>query len=270
MLQIGELFPDAHLLDQDSRERSIHSLVRPSTYDRYLGFDEGYPLIVVLYRGPFCPRDQTQFRGLVGFQAELGVGIGSIVSVSVQPPEVQAAFRHGLGARWTFLSDPNRSLIGSLELIDDTEGEEAFVARPTTFVLDGECRVKRIYDGWFFAGRPSIEELRRDLREVMSTTRRYPYSAWTTPEVRRVRVPQQTWLTTDPTTPTFTGTVTSFDFAKGNGLIAAADESDPVFFNFTAIPGSGYRTIEPGRRVRYDVTETPHGPVADRVVPEPK
>ena len=271
----GDRFPDAELIDHEGRPRTISSLFEPSTTDRYLGFEQGYPAAVVFIRGPFCPRDQAQLRSLVAAQYELGLNGCAIVTISVQPPEVLAAFRFGLGASWTFLSDLSRQLIGALDLIDETEGEEAFVSRPMTFVLDERRAVHAVYDGWWSIGRPSPEELRHDLREIMSATKRFPYEAWTTPRVTQVRVPQQTWLQADAA-PAHTGHVAWFDLGRGIGSIAADGDpagQDPadqvvadVFFSFTAIPGAGYRTIRAGQRVGFDLADNPFGPVARRVI----
>lgn len=41
--------------------------------ERYLGFTNEYPLIVVFYWGFFCPRDRQQLLQLVQFQNELAV-----------------------------------------------------------------------------------------------------------------------------------------------------------------------------------------------------
>ena len=53
---------------------------------------------MIFGRGFFCPRDQQQFRQLVTFQDELSVNYGKLVTVNVDPPIVNAAFRAGLGA----------------------------------------------------------------------------------------------------------------------------------------------------------------------------
>lgn len=276
---VGDAFPDIALFDQDGRPRSVHSFGAAGTMDRYLGFDEGLPTIVVFFRGPFCPRDQAQLRALMSVQDEFALSGCGIVSVSVQAREVQAAFRFGLGAKWPFLADPDRSLIGLLGLVDATEGEEAFVSRPVTFVLDGAGRVYSMYDGWFFVSRPTVEELRHDVRAIMATTARYPYEAWTTERVTSVRVPQQRWLEPDSGVPDRTGRVAWFDLAKGVGGIRpdglpdddgpevdAPDEETEVFFSFSAIPGSGYRTVRAGARVAFELVDNPFGPVASWVV----
>ena len=105
----GQSFPDLELPDHHGLPVRLSSLTQPSLFDQHVGFNEGYPLIVVFGRGHFCPRDQQQMRGLVGFQAELWVNFGRMVYISADPPRVGAAFRAGLGAEWSFLSDHSSS-----------------------------------------------------------------------------------------------------------------------------------------------------------------
>ena len=107
-LRVGDAFPDFGLPDQAGHQRRLSDYTRPSLLDQRLGFDDGYPLILVFGRGFFCPRDQEQMRGLVRFQSELAVNYCKLVSVSTDAPKVAAAFRAGLGARWPFLSDEGR------------------------------------------------------------------------------------------------------------------------------------------------------------------
>src|SRR5919205_3174961 len=192
-LHIGDTFPDFELPDHRNKARRLSELTKPSVMDQKLGFVDGYPLIVVFGRGYFCPRDQEQMRQLVKFQSELAVNYGKLVTVSADPPMVQAAFRAGLGAQWTFLSDEQRTMIKQINILDETEGEYAYRAQPYTFVLRPDLTIHQIYNGWFFVGRPTLEELRRDLRAIMETLSYYRYGAWDTPEVRRVRIPQQEW-----------------------------------------------------------------------------
>jgi peroxiredoxin len=107
---------------------------------------------------------------LVRLQEELEVAYVRVVSVSVDPPPVAAAFRAGVGARWTFLCDPDRSAQDALGLREVTDT----VYRPylpTVFTLWPDLRVQRRYDGYWYLGRPTAEELRRDLREVSSRVR---------------------------------------------------------------------------------------------------
>ena len=274
-LNVGDVFPDFTLPDHRGRPRTLSGYTRPSRMDEKMGFLDGYPIVVVFSRGFFCPRDQQQMRALVGFQDELEVNYCKLVVVNADPPMVSAAFRAGLGASFPFLSDEDRTLIKCLGILDETEGEYAFRSRPFAFVLRPDLTVHRIYDGWFFVGRPTIEELRHDLRAVMEENSNYAYGAFDTPKARSIRIPQQEWLSGAPPLganglPVAGGVVKSFDLASGNGEISRDDGCGDVFFNFTAIPGEGYRTIRPGTRVRFEVVEhRDTGPTARNVQRDP-
>jgi peroxiredoxin/cold shock CspA family protein len=271
-LQPNDQFPDLELPDQTAKAIRLSGLTRPGVFDRHLGFEDGYPLIVVFYRGFFCPRDQEQMRQLVQFQKELKVNYGKLVAISVDPPKVQAAFRAGLGAEWPFLSDENREVVKQLNILDETEGEYAYRAQPYTFVLRPDLTIHRIYNGWFFVGRPTLEELRQDLRTIMQQRSDYTYEAYNTPQVRQVRIPQQEWAEgVSPLgatgLPVATGVVAWFDLAAGIGGIKREDTAtgEEIFFHFTAIPGEGYRTIKAGTKVRFELIETQAGPVARNI-----
>ncbi|MBC8123163.1 MAG: cold shock domain-containing protein [Gemmatimonadaceae bacterium] len=268
-LQIDERFPDVGLLDHQNELVKLADLTQPSLIDRHLGFTDGYPLIVVFYRGFFCPRDRQQFSQLVQFQNELAVNYGKLVSVGVDPPIVQAAFRAGLGAKWPFLSDETRQLVTQIHILDETEGEYAYRAQPYTFVLRSDLTIYKIYNGWFFVGRPTVEELRHNLRALMETRSDYRYEAYDTPEVRQIRIPQQEWIETSllgaSGLPVLEGVVQWFDPKLGNGAIVRDDGGRDVFFNFTAIPGEGYRTLPAGARVQFELIEGRFGPTARNV-----
>ena len=268
-LHAGDAFPDFELPDHRKQPRRLSGYTRPSPLDERLGFDDGYPLILVFGRGFFCPRDGEQMRGLVRFQSELAVNYCKLVTVSADPPMVSAAFRTGLGAEWPFLSDEEREVIRRINILDETEGEYARTAQPYTFVLRPDLKVHRIYDGWFFVGRPTLEELRRDLREIMSTRKDCRYEAYDTPGVKSIRIPQQEWAGGPPLLganglEVVRGVVSSFDVGAGVGWIST-DASNDVFFSFTAIPGEGYRTLRPGTPVSFELVENDTGPTARNI-----
>ena len=90
-----------------------------------------------------------------------------------------AAFRAGLGATFTFLSDHERRAIQELDIVEITAPgfKHGHVAVPYTFSLLPDLRIHRIYNGWWFVGRPTLEELRQDLRAMMQACRSdYSYS----------------------------------------------------------------------------------------------
>jgi peroxiredoxin len=150
--------PDLGLTDHNGNARRLSELVA------------GDPVVLQTYRGWWCPKEQRFFRRLVAFQDEVEVAYSRVLSLSVDPSPVAAAFRAGLGARWTFLCDPEREVQRELGLRETTDDvHDPYV--PAVFVLRPDLTVHRRYDGYWFWGRPSLDELVRDLREVSAVIR---------------------------------------------------------------------------------------------------
>lgn len=61
------------------------------------------------------------------------------------------------------------------------------------------------------------------------------------------------------------GTVKWFNGSKGYGFIEREQGND-VFVHFSAIMGDGFRNLEEGQRVEFDVTQGQKGPQAENVV----
>ncbi len=157
-LQPGAQLPDVVLPDQDGSTRRLSDLAA------------GDPVVLHLYRGWFCPKDRAYFAELLQLQERAEVAYTRMVSVSVEPPEVSAAFRAGLGARWTFLCDTERLVQARLGLLETTDTvHRPFV--PTVLVLRPDLTVHAGYDGYWFWGRPGAAELWSDLRSVTRDVR---------------------------------------------------------------------------------------------------
>jgi CspA family cold shock protein len=62
-----------------------------------------------------------------------------------------------------------------------------------------------------------------------------------------------------------TGTVKWFNNEKGYGFIATADGSKDVFCHFSAIVGDGYKSLNEGDEVEFDVEQGAKGPQAKNV-----
>ena len=62
-----------------------------------------------------------------------------------------------------------------------------------------------------------------------------------------------------------TGTVKWFNNTKGFGFIAPAEGGEDVFVHFSAIQGDGYRTLNEGQSVNFEVEQGPKGLQATQV-----
>ena len=61
------------------------------------------------------------------------------------------------------------------------------------------------------------------------------------------------------------GTVKWFNAAKGFGFIEQ-DNGGDVFVHYSAIETEGFKTLDEGARVQFEVVDGPKGPAAEKVV----
>ena len=115
---------------------------------------------------------------MLDLQEDLQVNYCKLAVVSTDPPEVSAAFRTGLDATFTFLCDHERQAIRQLDMVEVTPPDFKYglLALPYTFSLKPDLTIHAIYDGWWFVGRPTLEELRQDMRAIMQSREDYHYT----------------------------------------------------------------------------------------------
>ncbi len=111
-----------------------------------------------------------QLRELVQFHESTEVAYCRIAAISVDPPRVQAAFKAGLGARFPFLSDQELALTDALGIRETTDRRHGPLPVPFSFGLLPDLTIRRIYNGWYFVGRPTPEELRQTARELIGAS----------------------------------------------------------------------------------------------------
>ncbi|MCA1698688.1 MAG: redoxin domain-containing protein [Actinobacteria bacterium] len=157
-LEAGQAFPDLDLPDHTGRARQLSEV---------LGGD---PAVLLFSRGWWCPKEQRHLREVTALQNEFEVAYARIVVVSVDPPEVQSAFRAGLGARFVFLSDAERRWLPDLELLEESDTLHR-PYRPIAFTLFPDLTIHRRYDGDWYWGRPTMEDLRQDMRSISRVVR---------------------------------------------------------------------------------------------------
>jgi peroxiredoxin len=165
----GAAFPDYELSDHTGKHRKLSELQ---------GID---PMIVVLGRGGFCPKDRRQAEGLVQLHREIEVGYCRLVTITTDNLLETNEYRTGVGAHWPFLSDAGRKVQKDLDIAEYTDPTHNPMI-PYTIVLEPGLIVFKIYNGYWYFGRPTIEELRQDLREV--TGKRRPDWDITRPELK--------------------------------------------------------------------------------------
>jgi len=154
----GAVFPDYELTDHAGKRRTLSELQGPD------------PMILVLSRGGYCPKDLRQAEGLVHLYREIEVGYSRLVTISTDNMLTTNEYRTGVGAHWTFLSDPGRKVQKDLDIAEYTDPEHNPMI-PHVIVLEPGLVVFKIYNGYWFFGRPTIEELRQDLRVVLKKWR---------------------------------------------------------------------------------------------------
>ena len=62
------------------------------------------------------------------------------------------------------------------------------------------------------------------------------------------------------------GTVKWFSDQKGYGFVTPEDGSKDVFVHHSAIQGDGFKSLQEGQQVEFEITQGPKGPQATNVV----
>jgi peroxiredoxin len=188
-MRVGAVFPDYELLDHTGTPRRLSELQ---------GDD---PLIIVLARESYSAKDQRQHDGLVQLWSEMkpGVGYCRMVTITTTDPQETLNYRSGVSAEWPFLSDPGRIVQRDLDIAEYTDPAHNQMV-PHTIVCEPGLIIYKIYNGYWFFGRPTIEELRQDLRAVLIKCRwdwdlsdPEVREAWTRGERERFYPPEFGW-----------------------------------------------------------------------------
>ncbi len=88
-----------------------------------------------------------------------------MATISTDDDHQLKEFRASVGAQWPFLSDPGRIVQKDLDIQEYTDPENDPMI-PHTLVLKPGLVIHSIYNGYWFWGRPSVDDLRHDLRTV--------------------------------------------------------------------------------------------------------
>ncbi len=115
--------------------------------------------------GHYCRKDRRQHEGLVHLHRELEVAYCRLVTITTDNLAETTEFRSGVGAHWPFLSDAGRMIQKDLDIAEYTDPLHNPMI-PHTFVLEPGLVIYKLYNGYWYIGRPTVEELRQDLRAV--------------------------------------------------------------------------------------------------------
>ena len=93
-----------------------------------------------------------------------------VATIATDDHHTLQEFRASVGAQWTFLSDPGRTVQQDLDIQEYTDPAHNPMI-PHTLVLKPGLVVHSIYNGYWFWGRPSFVDLWHDLRAASSEIR---------------------------------------------------------------------------------------------------
>jgi peroxiredoxin len=148
----GNKFPDYELPDHTGQKRKISDL------------QEKDPVALVLARGGYCAKEDLQHQWMAAMQREVTVGYCRFITISTSNKLETKEWMHRLGAHWPFLTDEKRSIQQDLEIQEYTDPKHDPMI-PHTILLEPGLKIYKIYNGYWYWGRPSVADLRRDPRE---------------------------------------------------------------------------------------------------------
>jgi peroxiredoxin len=154
----GSRFPDYELLDHENVPRKLSEIQ---------GDD---PMILTLARGHYCPKEHQQHLELAANYPKINVAYTKIATIATDPHHTLQEFRNSVGAVWPFLEDTERIVQKDLDIQEYTDPDNDPMI-PHTLVLKPGLVIHKVYNGYWFWGRPSFYELWQDLREVSSELR---------------------------------------------------------------------------------------------------
>ncbi len=95
-INVGATFPDYELPDHAGALRRLSDLQADD------------PLVLLLARGGYCPKENWQHRWMAAMQEEIEVGYSRVTTISMDGVLASAEWRQRLGAHWPFVSDERR------------------------------------------------------------------------------------------------------------------------------------------------------------------
>jgi peroxiredoxin len=158
-LEPGAAIPDFELPDENGALHRLSAL-------------QGDDMMVLhLSRGEHCPRERMFHRELLRFHEWCSVAFTQVVSIL--PNDLHDVYRLKIstGARWTFLSDSDLQVQKHFDINEYTDTHHDYATVPHTLIVSPGLRIERVYVGYWFWGRPSVDQLWADLGDTLRRTK---------------------------------------------------------------------------------------------------
>jgi peroxiredoxin len=153
-LQVGVTFPDITLPDDMGTRHRLSTLQ---------GDDA---MVLMLARGEHCPRERQHQRELVKLWDFCPVGFTQMVSIFPNDQHDTNKMKIATGAFWTYLADDEYELQAELDIREYTDTHHTNAGVPITLVLAPGLVIDKVYNGYWFWGRPSTYQLWADLADL--------------------------------------------------------------------------------------------------------
>lgn len=159
MIEIGKPAPDFEAIDSECNTRKLS------------GFFGDKKIILVFYRGDWCPVCNVQLHGFVTDFEKFQNLDSQIIAISVDNPVAEQKFKEKLDAPFVFLSDPGHQII-DLYCVFEKGGWSGRIHRknnyskPAVFIIDKNGLIQFKYVGNSFSDRPKNSELLKILEKI--------------------------------------------------------------------------------------------------------
>jgi peroxiredoxin len=157
-LTVGDVLPDFELPDDTG---TMRRLSEPQGDDA---------MVLQLGRGEHCPRERQHHKELLRLQELVPVAFTQLVTVLPNDQHDTNKMRIATGAWWPFLSDADLVVQRALEIDEYTDTHHAATV-PHTVVLAPGLVIDKVYCGYWFWGRPSVDQLWADLQDLFRRTK---------------------------------------------------------------------------------------------------
>ena len=150
-MRVGTHIPDFELPDEDGVLHRLSDLQGDNV------------LVLHLSRGEHCPRERMFHRELLRFHEWCSLAFTEVVSILPNNQHDVLKLKIGTGAHWTFLSDEALEVQQHFDINEYTDVHHDNAGVPHTLILSPGLKIEKVYVGYWFWGRPSMEQLWQDL-----------------------------------------------------------------------------------------------------------